>query len=157
MAWSVEGTEEFQQWFEHELTDAERISVAAKIDLLEEKGPSLGRPHADTLYGSTIPNLKELIIQHAGDPYRVLFVFDPRRTAILLLGGEKTGRGKAWYKENIPKAEKIYGQYLKEIVKEGLISNAEKLDTDKERDNESGGPGKGPRSRHAGPPRNRDQ
>jgi hypothetical protein len=82
MAWSIEGTDEFQSWFAG-LTSAERVTVAGKITLLEEKGPSLGRPHADTLKGSRVPNLKELIIQHAGDPYRVIFVFDPRRTAIL--------------------------------------------------------------------------
>jgi hypothetical protein len=118
MAWEIEGTDEFQGWFAG-LTAPERIAVAEKIDLLEEKGPSLGRPHADTIKGSKIVNLKELIIQHAGDPYRVLFVFDPRRTAILLLGGRKAD--KKWYKTAIPAAEKIYERYLKEIEKEGLV------------------------------------
>ena len=118
MAWNIEGTDEFQAWFAG-LTRAERISVAEKITLLEEKGPSLGRPHADTLKGSKIPNLKELIIQHAGDPYRVIFVFDPRRTAILLLGGRKAD--SKWYKTAIPEAERIYKQYVDEIKKEGLI------------------------------------
>jgi len=116
MAWEVEGTDEFQAWFSG-LTPAERISVAAKIDLLEERGPSLGRPHADTLKGSKFTNLKELIIQHAGHPYRVIFAFDPRRTSILLLGGRKTHA--RWYKTAVPKAEKLYGQYLKEIEEEG--------------------------------------
>ncbi len=118
MAWEVEGTEEFCVWFS-ELTAAERISVAAKINLLEEKGPSLGRPHVDTLKGARFTNLKELIIQHAGDPYRVIFVFDPRRTAILLLGGRKADR--KWYKTAIPEAEQIYERYLEEIKSEGLI------------------------------------
>lgn len=118
MAWEIEGTDEFQAWFAG-LTSAERISVAAKITLLEERGPSLGRPHADTLQGSRIPNLKELIIQHAGKPYRVLFVFDPRRTAILLLGGRKAD--SKWYKAAIPEAERIYERYIEEIKKEGLI------------------------------------
>jgi hypothetical protein len=118
MAWEVEGTDEFQTWFSG-LTPFERISVAAKIELLIEKGPSLGRPHADTLQGSKIANLKEFIIQHCGDPYRVIFVFDPRRTAILLLGGQKAD--KKWYKTAIPQAEKIYDQYLKELEEEGLI------------------------------------
>ena len=118
MAWDVEGTDEFQIWFAG-LTDAERIAVAGKIELLEEKGPSLGRPHADTIQASKIANLKELIIQYAGDPYRVLFAFDPRRTAILLLGGRKAD--KKWYKTAVPQAEKIYDQYLKELEEEGLI------------------------------------
>ena len=100
------------------------------------RGPSLGRPHADTLKGGKVPNLKGLIIQHAGNPYRVIFVFDPRRTAILLLGGQKTGKGSKWYKEAIPKAQEIYKKYLKEIEEEGLISDAKNLDTVKERNNE---------------------
>lgn len=87
--------------------------------MLEEKGPALGRPHVDTLQGSKYTNLKELIIQHAGDPYRVIFAFDPRRTAILLLGGRKTD--SKWYKSAIPEAEKLYARYLQEIKDEGLI------------------------------------
>jgi hypothetical protein len=118
VAWEVEGTDEFYAWFSG-LTSPERISVAAKIDLLEEKGPSLGRPHVDTLKGSKLTNLKELIIQHAGDPYRVIFAFNPRRAAILLLGGRKTG--SKWYKAAIREAEKIYEQYLEELKDEGLI------------------------------------
>jgi hypothetical protein len=118
MVWEVEGTDEFQAWFSA-LSSAERISVAAKVDLLAEEGPSLGRPHADTLKGSKRMNLKELIIQHAGNPYRVIFAFDPRRTAILLLGGRKAD--SKWYKTAIPEAEKIYERYLKEVKDEGLI------------------------------------
>jgi len=116
--WKVEGTDEFYAWF-YGLTPAERISVAAKIDVLEEKGPALGRPHVDTLKGSRFANLKELIIQHAGDPYRVIFAFDPRQTAILLLGGRKTD--SKWYKRAISEAEEIYKRYLEEIKGEGLI------------------------------------
>ena len=118
MEWQVEGTDEFYLWFAG-LTPEERISLAATIDLLEEKGPSLGRPHVDTLRGSKYTNLKELIVQHAGDPYRVIFAFDPRRTAILLLGGRKTD--SKWYKSAIPEAEKLYARYLQEIKDEGLI------------------------------------
>jgi hypothetical protein len=64
--------------------------------------------------------MKELVIQHKGYPYRVLYIFDPRRNAILLLGGNKAGNDR-WYEENIPKADKIYDDYLKTIKKEGLI------------------------------------
>ncbi|MGA3324118.1 MAG: type II toxin-antitoxin system RelE/ParE family toxin [Terriglobia bacterium] len=118
MEWDVEGTDEFYSWFSG-LASPQRVSVAAKIDLLEEKGPSLGRPHVDTLKGSKFTNLKELIVQHAGDPYRVIFAFDPRQTAILLLGGRKTDN--KWYKSAIPAAEKLYERYLDEIRDEGLI------------------------------------
>jgi hypothetical protein len=124
MAWSIEVTDEFQSWVEG-LTLAEQETIGRKVDLLEEKGPSLGRPHVDTLKGSKIKNLKELRIQHAGKPYRVLFVFDPHQTGILLVGGRKSDN--KWYKTAIPEAEKIYEQYLKEIEEER--KNAKKLDT----------------------------
>jgi hypothetical protein len=125
MGWSIEGTDEFQIWFAG-LTAAEQSTVIVKIDMLEEKGPALGRPHADTLKGSKITNLKELRIQHAGKPYRVLFVFDRRQSGILLVGGRKAD--DKWYKTAIPAAEKIYKQYLKEIEEEK--KNAKKLATD---------------------------
>ena len=118
MAWEVEATDEFQAWFAG-LSPSERVAVAAKIDLLGAIGPWLGRPHADTLKGSRLTNLKELIIQHGGDPYRVIFAFDPRRTAILLFGGRKAD--SKWYKTAIPEAERIYERYLQEIQEEGLI------------------------------------
>ena len=57
MAWEIEGSDEFQQWFQS-LTDAERISIARKIDLLEQVGPTLGRPDADHLKGSRYANMK---------------------------------------------------------------------------------------------------
>jgi len=117
MAWEIEGTEEFQAWFSA-LTSAERISVAAKIDLLEEEGPSLGRPHADTLKGSRLTNLKELIIQHAGNPYRVIIRF---RSAPNRGSFARRKADRKWYKTTIPEAEKIYERYLEEIKDEGLI------------------------------------
>jgi hypothetical protein len=118
MAWSVELTDEFQTWF-NTLPLSEQLSISTKIDILERHGPGLGRPNVDTLVGSSIPNLKELRVQHAGDPYRILFAFDPRRTAILLIGGRKGPKG--WYRSVIHRAEKIYEQYLEELRKEGLI------------------------------------
>lgn len=118
MAWNVEAIDEFHAWF-RSLTGAERESISAKVDLLEQRGPALGRPNVDTLEGSSIPNLKELRVQHIGDPYRILFVFDPRRTAILLIGGRKGASN--WYRSMIHEAEKIYVRYLDELRKEGLI------------------------------------
>ncbi|MCU1341318.1 MAG: hypothetical protein JWN92_741 [Candidatus Acidoferrum typicum] len=109
---------EFQEWFAG-LTDAERISVARKIDLLEQVGPAPGRPDVDHLKGSHHPNMKELRVQHAGDAYRILFAFDPRRVGILLLGGRKAD--KKWYKSAIAAADKIYKRYLEELGDEGLI------------------------------------
>ncbi len=62
--------------------------------------------------------MKELRTQHAGRPYRSLFAFDPRRVAILLIGGNKTGNNR-WYEEFVPLADRIYAEHLKEIAKEG--------------------------------------
>ena len=120
MAWKIEGTDEFQEWFIG-LTDAKRISIARKIDLLEQVGPRLGRPDADQLKGSRYPNMKELIVQHAGDAYRIPFAFDPRRVGILLLGGRKAD--KKWYKAAVAAADKIYKRYLEELKEDGLIED----------------------------------
>jgi hypothetical protein len=64
--------------------------------------------------------MRELRIQHQGRPYRVLYAFDPRRAAILLLGGDKTGNSR-WYDENVPKADALYDDYLRELREKGLI------------------------------------
>jgi hypothetical protein len=93
------------------LSENEQIDVDAKVHLLEELGPALGRPHADTVQGSRHANMKELRMQHAGRPYRVMFAFDPRRCAILLLGGDKTGNVR-WYDESIPVADNLFDDHL---------------------------------------------
>lgn len=111
--WTVLYTEEFEQWFSA-LTQDEQESVAAMIKLLQSNGPHLPRPYADTLKGSRLKNLKELRIQHKGDPYRALYVFDPLRQAVLLCGGNKTG-DKRFYERMIVLAEAVYQQYLMEM------------------------------------------
>lgn len=112
-AWEFEFTDEFGQWWDG-LVIPEQESVRVKVELLAELGPALTRPHADTIHGSLVQNLRELRIQHEGRPYRVLYVFDPRRTGILLIGGDKTGNPR-WYEEFVPKAESIYMEHLREI------------------------------------------
>jgi len=116
MAWAVEFTDEFEGWW-NGLSEDEQVDVDAKVRLLEELGPALGRPHADTVQGSRHPNMKELRIQHAGRPYRVLFAFDLRRSAILLLGGDKTGNAN-WYDESIPIADRLYDDHLRTLERE---------------------------------------
>ena len=113
MEWGVEYTDQFEEWW-NGLDSAEQEDVAAKVGLLEECGPALGRPHVDTIRGSRHPNMKELIVQHAGRPYRILFAFDPRRSAILLIGGDKTGRDR-WYEEYVPRADRLYDQHLETL------------------------------------------
>jgi hypothetical protein len=112
----VEFTDEFGDWWDN-LTDDEQDSIAFGVRLLQEFGPYLKRPHADTVVGSHYPNMKELRCQHEGRPYRVLYAFDPRRIGILLIGGDKTGNPR-WYEEHIPRADAIYAQHLKELDEE---------------------------------------
>ncbi len=90
--------------------------------MLEEHGPQLGRPYADTLEGSRLSNLKELRVQHRGEPYRVLYAFDPERQALLLVGGNKAG-DKRWYRWMIPLAETIFERHLKNLEKEKRRGN----------------------------------
>lgn len=113
MAWTVEVSDEFAEWYRG-LTEDEHESVNFSVDLLEEVGPSLGRPHVDTVRDSRHANMKELRVQHQGRPYRILFAFDPRRAAYLILGGDKTGDAN-WYKASVSKADEIYDAHLREI------------------------------------------
>ena len=89
-AWDVEYTDEFDAWWDA-ATEAEQESIAASVGLLEEKGPQLGHPHTSGINGSRHEHMRELRIQHEGRPYRILYAFDPRRAALLLIGGDKTG------------------------------------------------------------------
>ena len=106
-------TDYFINWLDG-LSLAEKESVLHLIKVLQAKGHQLNRPYADTIKGSKLKNLKELRVQHSGDPYRILFIFDPLRQAVLLCGGNKTG-DKRFYDRMIPIAEKSYRQYLKEL------------------------------------------
>ena len=91
------------------------------IELLGEFGPNLRYPHSSGITTSKHDHLRELRIQHAGCPYRVLYAFDPRRCAILLLGGDKTGNPR-WYDEQVPVADRLYDEHLATLKKEGLLN-----------------------------------
>ena len=117
MAWSVKVTEEYAEWFTALIKDdlASAIQVAQAVAALREEGPALGRPLVDRIQGSGIHHLKELRPGSAGrSEIRVLFAFDPTRSALLLLGGDKAGNWQRWYKENIPIAERLYLDYTTE-------------------------------------------
>lgn len=118
MTWDVEFTDELEQWWNY-LSEEEQISIDAAVRLLEAKGPNLGHPHSSGIHDSKHSHMRELRIQHAGRPYRVLYAFDPRRSAILLIGGDKTGRDR-WYEENVPWADSLYDTHLAELAKEGF-------------------------------------
>ena len=117
MTWDVEYTDEFGNWWAR-LTVAEQESIAASVQLLERKGPSLGHPHSSGINSSTHGHMRELRTQHGGRPYRTLYAFDPRRMAILLIGGDKTGNDR-WYEVHIPLADKLYDQHLEQLRLEG--------------------------------------
>ncbi len=106
MEWEVEFTDEFEAWW-NGLTEDEQEDINAKVILLQRFGPSLRRPHVGAILSSKHPNMKELVIQHQGRPYRVLFAFDPRRCAVLLIGGDKTG-DRNWYRKFVPVADDLY-------------------------------------------------
>jgi hypothetical protein len=114
MAWEVEYTSEFGAWW-NGLSIGEQRNVSLAVTLLEEKGPALRRPHVGAISNSKHANMMELVIQHAGRPYRVLFAFDPRRTGILLIGGDKTGNNR-WYEEFIPVADRLFDDHLKQLT-----------------------------------------
>ena len=115
--WEVEFTDEFEKWW-NGLGEAEQEDVSAKVILLQKLGPALRRPHSDVIASSKHANMKELIVQHQGRPYRVLYAFDPRRCAILLIGGDKTGDGR-WYEKFVPIADQIYDKHLIALKQEG--------------------------------------
>ena len=119
MKWEVEYTNEFGEWWES-LNEDEQTSVAASVALLEERGPSLGYPHSSGINGSKHGHMRELRTQHQGKPLRTLYAFDPRRSAILLIGGNKTGDDR-WYVTHVPIADRLYDEHLEQLRKEGLI------------------------------------
>jgi hypothetical protein len=116
VSWEVEFTDEFEVWW-NQLSEDDQERIDALVEILEEKGPATGRPAVDTIKGSRHANMKEL----RPGTVRVLFAFDPRRTAILLIGGDKRDEWDGWYEEMIPVADDIYDAHLKELEKEGLI------------------------------------
>jgi len=113
MVWKVETTDEHDAWFFDQEKDGQ-ASIRMKVELLAEYGPHLPRPYADTLKGSKLNNLKELRIQTIDHLFRVAFLFDEERKAILLIGGDKKGKNeKRFYQNLIKKAEEIYENYRK--------------------------------------------
>lgn len=119
MTSEVEYTDEFEsQWLEFDRETQEKIAFVVR--LLEEKGVNLESKYSSGINGSRYGHMRELKIQFRGQPFRILYAFDPRRVAILLLVGNKGGNER-WYEENIPKADNLYQEHLSELKNEGLI------------------------------------
>jgi hypothetical protein len=119
MTWNVEFTNEFEGWW-GDLTENQQDDTTAIVELLMDHGPDLPYPHTSGIEGSKHGHMRELRVQSGGDPIRVFYAFDPTRSAILLVGGDKTGN-KRFYKQYIPVADKLYDEHIKELKKEGLI------------------------------------
>jgi hypothetical protein len=113
MEYMVNLTETCEKWL-LDLTEKEQIDVLVVIRLLEKLGPNLGYPYSSKINGSRHSHMRELRIQHKGKPYRVLYAFDPQRAAILLIGGTKVGDDR-WYKKNMPIADKLYDEHLRNL------------------------------------------
>jgi hypothetical protein len=120
MRCKTERTDEFEKWWEA-LSDAERRQALSSIEALEVSGPNMGRPFVDSVKGSRYPNMKEL---RTNETVRVFFAFDPRRVAILLIGGDKAGKTRRFYRQMISTADRIYDAHLRRLMK-GASSNAE--------------------------------
>ena len=119
MNWEVEYTDEFGAWWT-DLMEAEQEDVAAVVELLMGKGPRLSFPYSSGVQGSRHAHVRELRVQSGGKPIRVFYAFDPRRSAILLIGGDKSGDSR-FYQRLVPIADELYDQHLDELRRDGLI------------------------------------
>jgi hypothetical protein len=118
MAWSIIVVEPALSWL-HELRRTDRTSLllaSQAIEALSIEGPALGRPLVDTVKGSTLSHLKELRPGSSrASEIRLLFVFDPSRQAVILVGGDKAGKWRGWYRTAIPLAEAAFNEHMKKI------------------------------------------
>jgi hypothetical protein len=119
MTWEVEYTDEFERWW-NTLSEDEQTSIDASVRLLEARGPGLGFPHSSGIESSRHSHMRELRVQHQGRPYRALYAFDPRRMAILLIGGDKTGDDR-WYEIQVPIADRLYDEHIRQLRQEGWL------------------------------------
>ena len=117
--WEVEYTNEFDEWWD-ELTARQQDAVALVVNLLIQSGPALAFPYSSGIRGSRHQHMRELRAQSGGNPIRVFYAFDPRRSAILLIGGDKTGDDR-FYEMYIPIADNLYDDYVEELRREGLL------------------------------------
>jgi hypothetical protein len=111
-------TPEFEAWWD-KLLEEEQDEIDTVVELLQERGPTLARPYADVITSSRHPNMKELRGKVGARQLRVLFAFDPRRAALLLIGGDKTGDPK-WYERFVPIADDLFDRHLARIGKKYL-------------------------------------
>ena len=121
--WEIEFTDEFERWWSG-LTEDEQVSVDSSVRLLAKAGPTLPHPYSSGVASSRHSRMRELRVQHQGRPYRVLYVFDPHRVALLLVAGDKTGNNR-WYEEHVPVADRLYDEHVAMLKKEGFSDGEE--------------------------------
>lgn len=119
VTWEVEFTETCLSWLVG-LPTGVQDAVSARVRLLENRGPALGFPYSSAVVTSRHKHMRELRVQWRGKPYRLLYAFDPRRVAIVLDGGDKTGDDR-FYEVIVPRADRRYERHLRELIQEGLI------------------------------------
>ena len=119
MPWQVEYTDEFGAWWQT-LSEGSQDDVAAVVAVLEQRGAQLPFPYSSAVAGSRHGHMRELRVQSGGHPLRIFYAFDPRRAAILLVGGNKAGDNR-FYERMIPRADRLYDDHLDEIRREGLL------------------------------------
>ena len=110
--WPVESTDEFGTWWA-KLAERQQDDLTAVVELLMEHGPNLPFPYSSDIASSRHGQMRELRIQSGGKPIRVFYAFDPRRQAILLIGGDKTGDDR-FYTRFVPLADRLYDDHLEE-------------------------------------------
>ena len=117
MPWEAVTTRELEEWYTG-LGDDPACAVTAAVEVLEQDGPALGRPLVGTITGSRHQNMKGRRVTARAHEVRVPFVFDPRRRAVPLLGGDETGRWLQWYRAAIPRADALHDGWLHELDEE---------------------------------------
>ena len=110
-------TGQFELWWSS-LSPEEQESVAHDVEILRLLGVDLRFPKSSGVVSSRHKHMRELRIQHQGRPFRILYAFDPKRAAILLVGGDKTGNDR-WYEIFVPIADLLYDEHLADIEAEG--------------------------------------
>lgn len=112
--WEVD-VDLIEEWL-GDVDDNTYDQITAALEILAEQGPGLGRPLVDSIVGSRHKNMKELRPGSSGrSEVRMLFAFDPRRRAIMLLAGDKQGAWSKWYRKNVPEADDRYDEHLKTL------------------------------------------
>lgn len=120
MTWAIEYTDQFESWWDT-LPESEQDAIGAAVHALERDGPALGRPLVDTVSTSSYNNNNMKELRPLGGNIRILFAFDPRRTAILLIGGDKTNDWRGFYERMIPIADRLYTEHLDTLRREGAL------------------------------------